>query len=57
MHHVKDLSPEQRREALRAFDRYFEKVDARRKVMSEMEEETLITEALRSVRPTYRPLN
>lgn len=93
MHHVKDLSPEQRHtveallgravsneeavsvraivpativpsqlsdqeriEALRRMDAYFAKVDSGRKPVSDAEEETISIEAIRSVRPNYRPV-
>jgi hypothetical protein len=35
--------------------KYFAEVDARRKPVSEEEAEEIITEAMRSVRPGYRP--
>jgi hypothetical protein len=50
-----NLSPEQRREVLDRFDRYFAKVDSQRQVVSEEEEQAIIDEALRSTRPNYRP--
>jgi hypothetical protein len=50
------LSQEERAEALRRLDRYFAKVDAQRKAVSEEEEEAIFTEAMRSVRPNYRPV-
>lgn len=50
------LSREDRAEALRRLDRYFAKVDASRKPVSEQEEEAIMLEAIRSVRPDYRPL-
>jgi hypothetical protein len=49
------LSPEQRIEALRQLDRYFAKVDAGRKPVSEEEEEAIFVEAMRSVRPNFLP--
>lgn len=50
------LSQEERAEALRGLDRYFAKVDAGRKPVSEEEEEAIFIEAMRSVRPNYRPV-
>jgi hypothetical protein len=50
------LSPEERAEALRKLDRYFAKVDSGRKHVSEEKEETIFIEAMRSVRPNYRPI-
>jgi hypothetical protein len=50
------LSSEERREALERITRYFAKVDAQRKPVSEAEEEEIINEALRSTRPGYRPV-
>ena len=52
-----ELSLEERKEALEKLDRYFAKVDARRQPVSEEEEEAIITEALRSTRPNYRPVS
>jgi hypothetical protein len=37
-------------------DKYFAKIDAQRKPVSEEEEEEIINEALRSTRPGYRPV-
>jgi hypothetical protein len=51
------LSPEDRQEALEKLRRYFAKVDEQRKPASESEEEEIIDEALRSTRPTYRPIH
>jgi hypothetical protein len=50
------LSPAERTEALEKLDQYFARVDSRRKPVSEEEEEAIITEAMRSVRPNYRPV-
>lgn len=50
------LSPEERAEALRKLDSYFAKVDSGRKAVSEEEEEAIFEEAMRSVRPGYRPV-
>jgi hypothetical protein len=51
------LSPDERKEALDELRRYFAKVDAQRRPVSEKEEEEIINEALRSTRPNYRPIN
>jgi hypothetical protein len=51
------LSPGERKEALEWLHRYFAKVDAGRKPVSEAEEEEISNEALRSTRPGYRPVN
>ena len=51
------LSQEERMEALKRLDRYFAKVDAGRDFASEEEEESIIVEAIRSVRPNYRPVD
>jgi hypothetical protein len=47
------LSSEERKEALAKLQRCFAKVDAQRKPVSEVEEEEVINEALRSARPNY----
>ncbi|MGA7236615.1 MAG: hypothetical protein WBY44_13095 [Bryobacteraceae bacterium] len=49
--------PGEREEALERLHRYFAKVDAGRKPVSEAEEEEIISEALRSTRPGYKPVN
>ena len=49
------LSPEERKGALERFDRYFAKIDARRAPVSEVEEEAVLNEALRSARTSPRP--
>jgi hypothetical protein len=51
------LSSQERIEALRQIDAYFAKVDLRRKPVSEEEEEAIFIEAMRSVRPDYRPVD
>jgi len=51
------LSPDERQEALEKLRRYFAKIDAQRKPVSEEEEEEIINEALRSTRPNYRPIH
>ena len=50
------LSPEDRRAALERLNRYFEGLDARRGPMTDVDEDALITEALRSARPGFRPM-
>jgi hypothetical protein len=50
------LSQEERADALRRLDRYFAKVDARRKPVSQEEEEAIFLEAMRSVRASYGPV-
>jgi hypothetical protein len=50
------LSQDERVEALACLDRYFEKVDAGRKPVSEDEEEAIVNDAIRSVRSSYRPV-
>lgn len=50
------LSQKERIEALRQLDSYFAKVDSRRKPVSDEEEDTILLEAIRSVRPNYRPV-
>ncbi len=51
------LSSEERKAALLKLRGYFAKVDAQRKPVSKAEEEEIITEALRSTRPNYRPIH
>jgi hypothetical protein len=50
------LSQQERSTAIQQIDRYFARIDANRKPVSEEEEEAILTEAIRSVRPTYRPV-
>jgi hypothetical protein len=50
------LSDERRREVLRGLEEYFAKVDAQRQPVSSEEADAIIDEALRSVRPNYRPV-
>jgi hypothetical protein len=50
------VSPERRLEIAAELRRYFAEVDASRKPVSEEEAEEIINEAMRSVRPGYRPL-
>ena len=49
------LSDERRRELVEQLKNYFAEVDARRKAGSPEEAEDIINEAMRSVRPGYRP--
>jgi hypothetical protein len=49
------LTEDQRAAALENLNRYFAHVDAHRQPVSEEEEEDIINEAIRSVRPNYRP--
>jgi len=51
-----DISPERRQEIADGLRRYFAQVDAKRRPMSQKEAEDVIIEALRSVKPDYRPL-
>jgi len=50
-----NLSDQDRVEAVGRLDRYFARVDAVRKPVTE-EEEAIFLEAIRSVRPNYRPV-
>jgi hypothetical protein len=50
------LTPEERIEALRKLNAYFDRIDAKRQPVSEEEEDAIVTEAIRSVRPNYRPI-
>jgi hypothetical protein len=49
------VSHERKREIANELRKYFAEVDAARKPVSEAEAEDIITEAMRSVRPGYRP--
>lgn len=49
------LSDQQRREQTAELRKYFSEVDARRKTSSPEEAEEILTEAIRSSRPNYRP--
>ena len=49
------LSDERRREVAEQLRDYFAEVDAHRKSGSAAEAEELLTEAIRSTRPNYRP--
>jgi hypothetical protein len=50
------LSDERRAEILRGLEEYFAKLDAQRQPVSPQEADAIINEALRSVRPNYRPV-
>jgi hypothetical protein len=49
------LSDQRRKELVEGLTKYFAEVDARRKPGSAEEAEEILTEALRSARPGYRP--
>lgn len=49
------ISPQERLEIADDLKKYFAEVDATRKPVTESEREDAITEAMRSVRPSYRP--
>ena len=51
------LTSEQRQQAIEALSAYFAKVDSRRKPVTDEEEQAITTAAIRSVRPSYRPLD
>lgn len=50
-----DLSRERRQELVAGLEKYFAEVDVRRMPGSPEEAEEILTEAMRSVRPGYRP--
>jgi hypothetical protein len=50
------LSEEERSAAIEKLNQYFAHVDANRQPVSDEEEDAVINEALRSVRPNYRPV-
>jgi signal transduction protein with GAF and PtsI domain len=50
------LSKQERDQALNQIDAYFDKIDSRRKPVTEQEQEAIFVEAMRSVRPNYRPI-
>jgi len=50
------LSPQEREQVIEKLQMYFAKIDSQREPASEAEEEEIINEALRSVRPGYRPI-
>jgi len=49
------VSPQHRQELVERLKEYFAEVDATRNPVAASAEEDAITEAMRSVRPTYRP--
>jgi hypothetical protein len=49
------LSDQRRLEVLRGLEAYFAQVDAQRQSVSPEEAEEILTEAIRSTRPGYRP--
>lgn len=49
------VSHERKREIAAELRKYFAEVDASRGLVSEEEAEDIVTEAIRSVRPGYRP--
>jgi hypothetical protein len=49
------LSEEQRKDQVARLKRYFAEVDSRRELVSAEEADEVLTEAMRSVRPGYRP--
>jgi hypothetical protein len=49
------LSDQRRQELVEKLRKYFADVDARRKPVSAEEAEEILTEAIRSTRPGYRP--
>jgi hypothetical protein len=49
------ISPQQRLEIADELKKHFAEVDATRKQVTETEQEDAITEAMRSVRTSYRP--
>jgi hypothetical protein len=50
------LTDERRAEVLNGLEAYFAKVDAQRRPVSSEEANAAIDEAVRSVRPNYRPI-
>lgn len=49
------LSEEQRQEQVAQLKRYFAEVDSRREPVSAEEADEVLSEAMRSARPSYRP--
>ena len=49
------LNDEERRAAIEKLNRYFAHIDVKRQPVTDEEEDAVINEALRSVRPDYRP--
>lgn len=50
------LSDQRRSEVLHGLEEYFAKIDAQRQPVSSEEADAILNEALRSVRPNYRPI-
>ncbi len=50
-----NISPQERLKIADDLKKYFAEVDATRKPIAESEHEDAITEAMRSVRPSFRP--
>ena len=50
------LSEAQRQDVVSELDAYFSRIDAKRPPLSDAEAEAILTEALRSTRPNYRPV-
>ena len=50
------LSDGERRSTLEALRRYFDRVDSQRAPIGDEDEDEIITDAIRSVRPNYRPI-
>jgi hypothetical protein len=50
------LSANERESAIQKLNHYFARIDANRQPVSDEEEDAIISEALRSVRPDYRPV-
>jgi hypothetical protein len=51
------LTSEQRKAAVENLNRYFARVDARSQSLTDEEEEAIFSEAMRSTRPNYRPVD
>jgi hypothetical protein len=49
------LNDEERRAAIEKLNLYFAHIDVKRQTVTDEEEDAIINEALRSVRPDYRP--
>lgn len=54
--HPSAISNKRKEEVVTQLEQYFAKIDARRQPISPEEAEDVIDEAMRSVRPSYRPL-
>ncbi len=50
------LTDVERKAAIEKLNKYFARIDANRQPLSDEEEDAIISEALRSVRPGYRPV-